>query len=176
VCLYEYDYDCSIFIYLYDLSVLQSRFSLFFFTIRCPRAPLCRFWCRFGRKPGVTVGFRFFCSDLLSGVGLPPQKSGSQPYGGSQIRNRQIFCTKTRPEYAHFVRRRICAKFKCLMISRPRTQPPTAAAPTINQALSPEHKDILNVFNGLLATLDNLKLKQIPIYAITMSLIIPPLR
>jgi hypothetical protein len=50
-------------------------------------------------------------------------------------------------------------KFKCLMISRPRTQPPTAAAPTINQALSPEHKDILNVFNGLLATLDNLKLK-----------------
>ena len=50
-----------------------------FLTIRCPRAPLCRFWCRFGRKPGVTVGFRFFCSDLLSGVGLPPKKTGSQP-------------------------------------------------------------------------------------------------
>ncbi len=44
-------------------------------------------------------------------------------------------------------------------LSRPTTEPPTAAAPTINQALSPEHKDILNVFNGLLATLDNLKLK-----------------
>jgi hypothetical protein len=33
----------------------------------------------------VTVGFRFFCSDLLSGVGLPPKKTGSQPYQSTVV-------------------------------------------------------------------------------------------